>query len=69
METDEPLEPLKKEDEDSKDFKINLLNDLVEKENFALQSLDGFLIALSGDGDVTYVSDNISDYLGLSKVR
>lgn len=58
------------EDEvDSKDFKMNLLNDLVEKEKFALQSLDGFLLVLSADGDVTYVSDNISDHLGLSKVR
>lgn len=60
---------MKSEEEDSKDFKVNLLNDVVESEKFALQSLDGFLMVLSSDGDFTYVSDNISDYLGLSKVR
>ncbi|XP_037826826.1 protein similar-like, partial [Lucilia sericata] len=32
------------------------------------QTLDGFLLILSNDGDITYVSGNISDYLGLSKI-
>jgi hypoxia-inducible factor 1 alpha len=65
METEAKVD---EEEADSKDFKMNLLNDLVEQEKFALQSLDGFLLILSGDGDVTYVSENISEFLGLSKV-
>lgn len=32
------------------------------------QTLDGFLLILSNDGDITYVTDNICDYLGISKV-
>ncbi|KAM7360762.1 HIF-1 transcription factor component sima isoform 2-T3 [Cochliomyia hominivorax] len=40
-------------------------------EDFSLmlkQTLDGFLLILSNDGDITYVTANISDYLGLSKI-
>lgn len=33
-----------------------------------MQTLDGFLMILSNDGDITYVSENIKDYLGISKV-
>lgn len=32
------------------------------------QTMDGFLVVLSNEGDVTYVSDNIIDYLGITKV-
>ncbi|XP_065371412.1 protein similar isoform X2 [Calliphora vicina] len=32
------------------------------------QTMDGFLLILSNDGDITYVTNNISDYLGLSKI-
>ncbi|XP_055850858.1 protein similar [Episyrphus balteatus] len=32
------------------------------------QALDGFMIILSNDGDVTYVSENINEYLGISKI-
>ncbi|XP_037950951.1 protein similar [Teleopsis dalmanni] len=32
------------------------------------QTLDGFLIILSNDGDITYVSDNITEYLGIAKI-
>lgn len=31
-------------------------------------TLDGFLLILSNDGDITYVTGNIADYLGISKV-
>lgn len=34
-----------------------------------LKSLDGFVLALSPDGDFVYVSENVSDYLGISQVR
>ncbi|XP_046804353.1 protein similar isoform X2 [Lucilia cuprina] len=43
----------------------------VAAEDFSMllkQTLDGFLLILSNDGDITYVSGNISDYLGLSKI-
>lgn len=39
-----------------------------EATQFIKETLDGFLIILSNDGDITYVSDNITDYLGLAKV-
>lgn len=33
-----------------------------------MEALDGFLMILANDGDITYVSDNIKDYLGINKV-
>jgi hypoxia-inducible factor 1 alpha len=50
------------------DVKAQALSKYVEEENFALMALDGFLLALNDDGDITYVSENIGDILGLSKV-
>ena len=32
-----------------------------------VNSLNGFLLVLSSEHDVLYVSDNVKDYLGLSK--
>lgn len=40
----------------------------IESARLLKQTLDGFLLILSNDGDITYVTDNISDYLGISKV-
>lgn len=37
-------------------------------ENVVMQALDGFMFVLSGDGDVTYVSENVSEYLGIQQV-
>lgn len=34
-----------------------------------IKALDGFLFALSEEGDITYVSENITDYLGLQQVN
>lgn len=46
------------------------MNELaLEREKLALLSLDGFLLVLSADGDITYISENVSDYLGLSQVQ
>lgn len=56
------------EEEDSKDFKMKLIAKFIEDEKLALQAMDGFLLVLSNDGDVTFVSENINDILGLSKV-
>lgn len=33
------------------------------------QTMDGFLLVLSNEGDITYVSENIVDFLGITKVR
>lgn len=56
-------------DQESKDVKMPILSKTVEDEQCALLALDGFLLVLSDDGDITYVSENIADVLGLSKVR
>ncbi|XP_060649956.1 LOW QUALITY PROTEIN: protein similar [Drosophila nasuta] len=32
------------------------------------QTMDGFLLVLSNEGDITYVSENIIDYLGITKI-
>jgi hypothetical protein len=65
---DLPNEPQKATDEDSKDVKMQILSKLVEEEKLALKALDGFLLVLSDEGEITYVSENIADILGLSKV-
>nr|WNN25267.1 hypoxia-inducible factor 1 [Phoronis psammophila] len=33
-----------------------------------LKALEGFLIVISSDGDITYLSENVSKYLGLSQI-
>lgn len=53
---------------DSDDVKVSPLINKVDSDKMALKSLDGFLLILSGDGDITYVSENISEFLGLSQV-
>lgn len=60
--------PAAAEDENSKNFEKKILKSLVEEEKFALQAMDGFLLVLSDDGDITYVSDNVAEHLGLAKV-
>ncbi|KAH8268230.1 hypothetical protein KR026_002322 [Drosophila bipectinata] len=32
------------------------------------QTMDGFLLVLSSEGDITYVSENVVEYLGISKI-
>lgn len=38
-------------------------------ENLVMKALDGFVIVLSTDGDVIYVSENIQDYIGIQQVK
>lgn len=64
---DLPVDPEEKEDE-AKDVKMQILSKLVEDEKLALMALDGFLLVLSDEGEITYVSENIADILGLAKV-
>lgn len=54
---------------DVKDAKILSVTSQVETEQMALNSLDGFLLVLSGEGEITYISENISDSLGLAQVN
>lgn len=37
-------------------------------ENVVMKALDGFLIVLSADGDVIYVSETIHEYIGIQQV-
>lgn len=46
---------------------VNLF-DCAEASELMKQTLDGFLVILTNDGDITYVSDNITEYLGIAKV-
>lgn len=57
------------EKEDSKDIQMQLILKDIDDNNLTLKALDGFLLVLSDEGDVTYVSENICDILGLSKVN
>lgn len=41
----------------------------IDENHMTLKALDGFLLVLSDEGDVTYVSENICDILGLTKVN
>lgn len=51
------------------DVKLDSLSKYIEKEKMAFAAMDGFLLILSDDGEITYVSENISEILGLSMVR
>lgn len=33
-----------------------------------LKALNGFMLVLSSDGNIVYLSENVSDYLGVSQV-
>lgn len=51
------------------DNKLHVLSKIIEEEKCALLALDGFLLVLNGDGDITFVTENICEYLGLAKVK
>lgn len=38
-------------------------------ENLVMKALDGFLIILSTEGDVIYVSENIQEHIGIQQVK
>ena len=45
-------------------------DDLEQKVNTLYpKALDGFLIVLSKDGDIIYISESVARYLGLQQVR
>lgn len=55
-------------DDDYEGPKLQALVKQIDCENFALNALNGFLIVLSGEGEVTYASENICEFLGLTQV-
>lgn len=57
------------DEKDSKDVEMQILSKFVDEEKLALKALDGFLLVLSDEGEITYVSEGIADILGLAKVR
>lgn len=40
----------------------------LDDDKMLMQALDGFLLVISHDGDVTYVSENVSTILGVQQV-
>lgn len=52
---------------DDEDIKLSL-STLVDNEQLALKAIDGFLLILSDNGEITFVSPNISEFLGLAQV-
>lgn len=36
---------------------------------FYLKALDGFVMVLTDDGDMIYISDNVNKYMGLTQVK
>lgn len=53
--------------EDVKPSPDSLLGD--ESEQMLIKALDGFLLVLSADGDITYASENVTELLGLQQVE
>lgn len=69
MDLPDDEQKLAENEEEPKDSKIQVLSKYVEEEKMAMMAMDGFLICLNDDGDITYVSENINEILGLSMVR
>lgn len=45
------------------------LGKLTEDDSMFLKSLEGFIMVVSPDGDFVYLSENVSDYLGIAQVN
>lgn len=41
----------------------------LKDESVFLKSLEGFLLVISSEGDFVYLSENVSDYLGITQVN
>lgn len=50
------------------DSEISKDNQLSMKDLSYLKALDGFVLVISSDGDLIYLSENVSEYLGVSQV-
>ncbi|BFF92227.1 protein similar [Drosophila madeirensis] len=44
------------------------LNGTAEASQLLKETMDGFLLVLSHEGDITYVSENVVEYLGITKI-
>jgi len=45
------------------------INKTLKEESVFLKSLDGFILVVSSEGDFVYLSENVSDYLGITQVN
>lgn len=45
------------------------INKTLREESVFLKSLDGFILVVSSEGDFVYLSENVSDYLGITQVN
>lgn len=45
------------------------INKTLKEESVFLKSLDGFIFVVSSEGDFVYLSENVSDYLGITQVN
>ncbi|RZC32855.1 hypothetical protein BDFB_005757, partial [Asbolus verrucosus] len=41
---------------------------ILADESIFLKSLEGFLVVMSSEGDIVYMSENVSDYLGITQI-
>lgn len=39
-----------------------------DNDSLFLKALEGFLLVVSSDGDIIFLSENVNEYLGLSQV-
>lgn len=50
------------------DIKSEKDTNVEDSEKMLLSALDGFLLVVSDDGDITYASENVVDFLGINQV-
>jgi len=56
------------------DFSVNIVEQLDKKEclpnvsEICNKALDGIVLITTADGDIIFISENVSSYLGLSQV-
>ncbi|XP_031634173.1 protein similar isoform X2 [Contarinia nasturtii] len=67
LKIEDMLQLFKFEDAAKQKVEDQLLNNI--DENVVMKALDGFLIMLSTDGDVIYVSENIHEYIGIHQIE
>lgn len=48
---------------------IDVCKKTMADESVFMKSLEGFLLVLSNDGDFIYLSENVSEYLGITQVK
>lgn len=60
---EEELQKCDKRSDEEEELKI------LEETNMYLRILEGFLMVVSTEGDIIFLSDNVSKYMGLTQVH